>query len=202
MNALDKEMNKIEDSYLIQKIKNGDTDCLDLLVRKYTGLVRSMVRKSFLVGGEEEDLFQEGLMAIINAVKLYDQTKNRSFSSFVTTCIKSRIIDTIRTATRFKHKPLNDASSFSITNETEIMSSTPYHIIDPLDTYLEKEWRDNFHKNLKDMLTKQQTEILELYFKGYSYREIAEKTALPLKKIDNTLLAIKNKIRKEQNKFI
>lgn len=195
-------MNKIDDNQLIESIRNGDTDSLDLLIRRYMGLARSMVRKSFLVGGEEEDLYQEGLMAIINAVKLYDKTKNRSFSSFVTTCIKSRIIDTIRTATRYKHKPLNEASSLSQTNEADLISNTPNQIIDPLDSYLEREWMDNFHKNINRLLSPQQKDILELYFKGYSYSEISQKVNLPIKKIDNTLLAIKNKIRKEQNKFL
>lgn len=195
-------MNKLEDNELIERIRGGDTDHLDLLIRRYMGLARSIVRKSFLVGGEEEDLYQEALMAIINAVKLYDKTKNRSFSSFVTTCIKSKIIDTIRTATRYKHKPLNEASSLSQTNEADLISNTPNQIIDPLDSYLEREWMDTFHKNLKSLLSPQQRNILELYFKGYSYSEISQEINLPIKKIDNTLLAIKNKIRKEQTKFI
>lgn len=195
-------MNRIEDIDLISRIKDGDTDSLDLLIRRYMGLVRSMVRKTFIVGGEEEDLYQEGLMAIINAVKLYDSSKNRSFSSFVTTCIKSRIIDAIRTASRDKHKPLNEASSLSQTKETDLISNASYQFIDPVDNYLEREWMDNFHKKLNDLLTQQQKDILELYFKGYSYSEISKKVNLPIKKIDNTLLAIKNKIRKEQSKFL
>ena len=152
------------------------------------------------MGGEEDDLFQEGLMGIISAVKLYDENKNRSFSSFATTCIKTRIIDSIRSATRYKHKPLNEATSLD-GNEGSIILKTA-SITDPIDIYLQKERLDNFHNNLKSVLNKQQAQILDLYLQGFSYREISDKLNISVKKIDNSLYAIKNKIRKERDKFL
>ncbi len=187
-------MNNLSDHELIKRAKSGDTDCLDILVRRYAGLVRSIVRKSFLTGGEQEDLFQEGLMAIITAVHTYDQSKNRTFSSFIHTCVRNRIIDSIRTATRDKHKPLNEAAPL-----TEDI--TPDHAQDPLDIYLKREWADNFREKLAENLTSEQNLILKLYFEGYSYTEIANKIGVNVKKVDNTLFAIKNKLRKEKDLF-
>lgn len=194
-------MSNNDDIELIEKIKNGDNDALDTLIRKYMGLVRSVVRKCFLVGGDEEDLFQEGLMAILNAVKSYNPQKNINFSSFVTVCVRTRIIDAIRTASRFKHKSLNEASSLSDSDQLDALNITT-NFFDPLDSYLEREWMDTFYSNLQALLTEEQNQILQLYFKGYTYKEISEKLKFSNKKVDNSLNAIKNKIRKKRSDFL
>lgn len=184
-------MKDFSDDELIKRIKDGDTDAMDTLIRRYMGLVRSLVRRSFLIGGEEEDLFQEGLIAIINAVKQYDTDKKCSFSTYVTTCIRSRIIDAIRAATRQKHRALNDSLPLS-----EADTSQSY--IDPVDNYIKRERLDAFYNKLGDMLSPLQNQILKLYFDGYSYGEIADRMNLPIKKIDNSLVTIKNKIKKQR----
>lgn len=191
-------MNNLDDIDLINRIKEGDTDSLDILIRKYMGLIRSQVRKSFLVGGDEEDLLQEGLLALINAVKLYDPSKNKSFSSYVTLCVHSRIIDTIRKATRGKHKILNDAFSL-FDDET---SFNPITTIDPLNNYLEKEKLQNFYKKLNIILNPLQNKLLKLYFEGYTYSEISDKLNISTKKVDNTLNTIKNKLKRERKNFL
>ncbi len=195
MNVFGREMNSLSDNQLISQIKSGDTNALEILIKRYMNQVKIMARKSFLVGGEEEDLYQEGLMAIINATHQYDDTKNISFSTFVTTCIKRKIIDTIRTATRYKHKPLNEAFPLSAKEIASIDMSRQGD--NPLDNYLEREWMDNFYKKLETLLNPQQLIVLSLYFEGYSYAEIAQHLYLPIKKIDNMLFNIKNKIGKE-----
>ncbi len=184
-------MRDFDDAELIKRIKDGDTDAMDTLIRRYMGLVRSLVRRSFLIGGEEEDLFQEGLIAIINAVKQYDAEKKCNFSTYVTTCIRARIIDAIRTATRQKHRALNDSLPLS---DADISQSH----IDPVDNYIKRERLDTFYNKLENILSPLQNQILKLYFDGYSYGEIADKMKLPIKKIDNSLVTIKNKIRKQE----
>ncbi|MDD4315806.1 MAG: sigma-70 family RNA polymerase sigma factor [Clostridia bacterium] len=188
-------MQDFDDIELIKRIKDGDTDAMDALIRRYMGAVRGMVRKSFLVGGEEEDLFQEGLIAIISAVKQYDESKKCSFSTYVNTCVRSRIIDAIRSATRQKHRALNDSLPLS----DEMDSTRTY--VDPVEIYIKRERVDAFYQNLEKMLSPLQNEILKLYFDGYSYSEIAGRMSLPIKKIDNSLNTIKNKIRKQREKF-
>jgi RNA polymerase sporulation-specific sigma factor len=187
-------MKDFDDIELIKRIRGGDTDAMDTLIRRYMGLVRSIVRRSFLIGGDEEDLFQEGLIAIINAVKQYDADKKCSFSSYVTTCVRARTIDAIRAATRQKHHALNQSLPLS---EAETEQSSK----DPVDTYIERETQHAVYKNLEKLLSPQQNQILKLYFDGYSYKEIADRMQLPIKKIDNSLASIKNKIRKQQKKF-
>lgn len=195
-------MDNLNDNKLIKKIKNGDTYSLEVLIKKYMNLVKIMVRKSFLIGGEEEDLYQEGLMSIINAANQYDETKNSSFSVFVTTCIKRKIIDAIRTATRDKHKPLNEAYPLSEAKEVELANNNFQKTNSPIDNYLEREWMEDFHKKLKSILNPLQLEVIDLYFKGFSYAEIAQSASIPIKKVDNTLFAIKSKIRREFNDIL
>lgn len=199
-------MTNTDELIIINKAKQGDHESLDLLLRNYAPLVRSLARKSFLMGGDIEDLQQEGLLAIINAVRLYNPEKNKSFSSFATMCVRTKMIDAIRTATREKHRVLNIASSLSSEETMEILENSAVDgsetALDPLTIYLEEEKKTSFYENLSKLLTTDQIDLLKLYFEGYSYVEISQKMNIPLKKVDNTLSLVKRKLKKEKTLFI
>src|SRR3989442_8100472 len=110
-----KVQRELEDLQLAVKARNGDQAALDQLIRRYTGFVRLKASSYFLAGGDSEDLIQEGLIGLYKAVRDFRTDKETSFRSFAELCVTRQIITAIKTATRFKHQPLNQYVSFSHT---------------------------------------------------------------------------------------
>src|SRR5438270_2847425 len=110
-----KVQRELEDLQLVVKARNGDEHALDQLLRRYTTFVRLKASSYFLAGGDSEDLVQEGLIGLYKAVRDFRVEKETSFRSFAELCVTRQIITAIKTATRFKHQPLNGYVSFSHT---------------------------------------------------------------------------------------
>ena len=104
---------QVEDGYLIALAKQGSTDAYDRLVRRYYGFVRLKASSYFLVGGDSEDLIQEGLVGLYKAIRDYRSDRESIFRNFAELCITRQIITAVKTATRNKHTPLNGYVSFS-----------------------------------------------------------------------------------------
>src|SRR3954463_10259072 len=106
---------ELEDLQLVMRARNGDDRARDHLIQRYTGFVRMKASSYFIAGGEGEDLIQEGLIGLCKAVRDFRPDKETSFRSFAELCVTRQIITAIKTATRFKHAPLNTYVSFSHT---------------------------------------------------------------------------------------
>ena len=106
---------ELQDLQLVLRARNGDEVALDQLIRRYTGFVRLKASSYFIAGGDSEDLIQEGLIGLYKAVRDFRTDKETSFRSFAELCVTRQIITAIKTATRFKHAPLNTYVSFSQT---------------------------------------------------------------------------------------
>src|SRR6476646_2824876 len=88
---------------------------MDEIIRRYQGFVRLKASSYFLAGGDSHDLIQEGQIGLFKAVRDFRPDKETSFRSFAELCITRQIITAIKTATRYKHAPLNTYVSFSHT---------------------------------------------------------------------------------------
>src|ERR1700710_1368736 len=108
-----KAQRELEDLQLVLKARNGDGVALDALIRRYNTFVRLKASSYFLAGGDSDDLIQEGLVGLYKAVRDFRPDKETSFRSFAELCVTRQIITAIKTATRFKHAPLNSYVSFS-----------------------------------------------------------------------------------------
>src|SRR5688500_8875276 len=111
----EKTQREVQDLRLVIQARHGDDAALDALIRRYTGFVRLKASSYFLAGGQGDDLIQEGLIGLYKAVRDFRSDKDTSFRSFAELCITRQIITAIKTATRYKHSPLNTYVSFSHT---------------------------------------------------------------------------------------
>ena len=102
----------ISDEELIEKIRLGDSQAQNYLMEKYKNLVNMKANRFFLVGGEDDDILQEGMIGLFKAIQSFDLEKNNSFKTFANLCIERQLISAIKTSNRQKHIPLN--SSFSL----------------------------------------------------------------------------------------
>src|SRR6187549_1909312 len=106
---------ELDDHYLIALAKQGKKDAYDRIVKRYHGFVRLKASSYFLIGGDSDDLIQEGLVGLYKAVRDYRTDRESSFRNFAELCITRQIITAVKTSTRNKHTPLNEYVSFSQT---------------------------------------------------------------------------------------
>src|ERR687888_2680052 len=106
---------QLEDGYLIALAKQGNADAYDRLVRRYSSFVRLKASSYFLIGGDGEDLVQEGLVGLYKAIRDFRADRESSFRNFAELCITRQIITAVKTASRNKHAPLNQYVSFAQT---------------------------------------------------------------------------------------
>src|ERR687895_101150 len=197
---------ELEDLQLVMKARNGDEEALDALMRRYTGFVRMKASSYFLAGGDSEDLIQEGLIGLYKAVRDFRPDKETSFRSFAELCVTRQIITAIKTATRFKHSPLNTYVSFSHTpagqdpdGECTLGDALPGPgVNDPSVCVISTEELQSLVFSLGTGLSKLESDALRLYLEGSSYEEMAEELGCDTKTIDNALQRVKRKILTHQ----
>ena len=197
---------ELEDLQLVIRARNGDGKAMDTLIRRYTGFVRLKSSSYFLAGGDSEDLIQEGLIGLYKAVRDFRSDKETSFRSFAELCITRQIITAIKTATRFKHSPLNTYVSFSQTpagQESEgdctLGDALPGPGVDePSIMVISTEELQSLVFCLGTGLSQLESDALRLYLEGSSYEEMAECLTVDTKTIDNALQRVKRKILQHQ----
>jgi RNA polymerase sporulation-specific sigma factor len=197
---------ELEDLQLVVKARNGDGQALDQLIRRYTGFVRLKASSYFLAGGDSEDLIQEGLIGLYKAVRDFRADKETSFRSFAELCVTRQIITAIKTATRFKHAPLNTYVSFSHTpagqdsdSEVTLGDALPGPgVDDPSVCVISTEELQSLVFTLGSGLSQLEADALRLYLEGSSYEEMAEELGCDTKTIDNALQRVKRKILTHQ----
>jgi len=194
------------DMQLVLRARNGDEGALDQLIRRYTGFVRLKASSYFLAGGDSEDLIQEGLIGLYKAVRDFRTDKETSFRSFAELCVTRQIITAIKTATRFKHQPLNQYVSFSHTpagqdtdGECTLGDALPGSAVEePSVVVISTEELQSLVFTLGTGLSRLESDALRLYLEGSSYEEMAEELGCDTKTIDNALQRVKRKILTHQ----
>jgi len=201
-----KAQRELEDLRLALKARNGDSVAMDQLMRRYTGFVRLKASSYFLAGGDAEDLIQEGLIGLYKAVRDYRTDKETSFRSFAELCVTRQIITAIKTATRFKHAPLNTYVSFSHTpagqesdGDCTLGDALPGPAVDePSVCVISTQELQSLVGCLGTSLSSLESESLRLYLEGSSYEQMAEELGCDTKTIDNALQRVKRKILQHQ----
>jgi RNA polymerase sigma-H factor len=196
---------ELEDLQLVMRARNGDGKALDELIRRYQGFVRLKASSYFLAGGDSEDLIQEGLIGLYKAVRDFSPELS-SFRSFAELCVTRQIITAIKTATRFKHAPLNTYVSFSHTpagQESEadctLGDALPGPSVDdPSVCVISTEELQSLVFTLGTGLSKLEADALKLYLEGESYETMAERLGCDTKTIDNALQRVKRKVLAHQ----
>src|SRR5690625_6202483 len=107
VNGAYKRMRLLVDEELLQLIDQGNSQALECLIQKYKGVVWGKAQTYFLIGGDREDIIQEGMIGLYEDILDYDEEKLASFRGFADLCITRQIITAIKAATRQKHMPLN-----------------------------------------------------------------------------------------------
>ena len=195
---------RMTDEQLLCDYKNGNQEIMDYLMVKYKSMVRKKARAMYLLGGENEDLIQEGMIGRIKAVRDFDVTQKTSFSSFAELCVSRQMYSAIEASNRKKHLPLNSYVSLYEDSE-QVGEGRSLPLIDTIESskendpevlYFGKEYTEAFAEQLKELLSPLENHVLYLHLMGTDYRTIAELLGKSPKSVDNALQRIKTKAQK------
>jgi len=196
------DFTKLSDEDIIIIIQQGNTDALDYLITKYRSFVRLKGRSYFIIGGDREDIVQEGMIGLYKAIRDFKADRLSSFKGFAELCITRQIITAIKTATRQKHIPLNTSISLDRPVYAEDSERTLLDIIsgplldDPEDLIIHKEDFVFMEKEMNKVLSGLEKKVLALYLEGRSYEEISNQLNRQVKSVDNALQRIKRKLER------
>ncbi|MBQ5778183.1 MAG: sigma-70 family RNA polymerase sigma factor [Oscillospiraceae bacterium] len=182
----------LTDEELVACIRGGDPGAEEALILRYTSYVRSFTRPYFLVGGDSEDLIQEGLLGLIRAVSEFDASRDVTFKTFAIACVRNRVYSAIRNSNREKNAPLRDFVSLeSLVPDSAVF---PGAFPDPAEDIINREAYAELLKEAEGKLSKLEREILGLYLEGISYAEISERLSKKPKSVDNAIQRIRKKL--------
>ena len=93
------------DEELIVRLREGETEISDYLMEKYKEFVRKKARAMFLIGGETDDLIQEGMIGLFKAIQNYQADKETSFRTFASLCIDRQLYSAVHRGISEKEAP-------------------------------------------------------------------------------------------------
>ena len=188
------------DEQLCSMASAGDTEAEALLVTRYYAVVRACARPLFLAGGDGEDLIQEGMFGLIQAIREYRAEKAASFRTYAEVCIRNRLYSALRAAARDKHAPLNQSVSldhpFFDSNSYTSGAFDESHT-DPELLIADRDYVESVLESTAKQLSEFEAKILEYYLDGLSCQEIAAIVGKSPKSVDNAVQRVRRKTARQ-----
>ena len=195
------QYNLLSDEELISRLREGHEDIRDYLMEKHKNLVRKKARALYLIGGDNDDLIQEGMIGLYKAIREFDPERGASFHTFADLCISRQLYTAVQASQRQKHQPLNSYVSLSDSdNEEQTSSRASYAANDvrnrnPEELFIARENLEDMEDLIEKKLSRFEREVLRYYLSGMNYSQIADTLGKSSKATDNALQRIKKKIK-------
>lgn len=192
------------DEELIGLLRDGGQDIMDYILEKYKGMVKAKARSMYLLGGDSEDLIQEGMIGLFKAVRDYDCGRDAGFSTFAELCVSRQMYTAVQASTRKKHMPLNTyISLYQSGTEGEqsenvqlLNALAPENQMSPEDRVIDRENVEALELAIETELSAFEKQVLDLYMTGMSYSQIARVLGRDEKSTDNALSRVRSKLRR------
>lgn len=197
---MQKDLSTLSDEQLVLLSAEGNSEAEETILKRYKNCVKSKTRAYYLIGADNDDIVQEGMIGLYKAVRDYNPNKNITFKTFADVCITRQILTAIRTANRNKHNPLNSSISMNAPVFNEDSGTTVMNLLqhgsvsNPEEIYIIDETLKEVKIEISKKLSGFENRVLEFYLEGLSYVEISETMNKSIKSIDNALQRIKRKL--------
>ena len=191
----------LTDEELIDRLREGHEDIRDYLMEKHKNLVRKKARAMYLMGGDSDDLIQEGMIGLYKAIRDYDGSRGASFHTFAELCISRQLYSAVEASRRQKHQPLNfyvsiyDKENEDSANNQLAMGGLSDWTRNPEELMIDQENLTSMEEEISRKLSRFEKEVLNLYLSGMNYSQIAETLGKGSKTTDNALQRIRKKIK-------
>lgn len=193
------------DEELITVLRDGDNNITDYLMEKYKDLVKTKAKSMYILGADNDDLIQEGMIGLFKAIRDYDPGRDASFFTFAKLCISRQMYTAIEASNRMKNMPLNTYVSLTASNLfsddeedkkvlEEVLEATKE--LGPEEQLIDNENVIGLMNKIHPALSDFEKSVLELKITGMNYVEIAQVLGKDAKSTDNALGRIKTKVKK------
>ena len=199
----------ITDEELIDRQRSGERQITDYIMDKYKNLVRKKAKSMYILGADNDDLIQEGMIGLFKAVRDYDPGRDASFYTFADLCVSRQMYKAVQASRREKHAPLNTyISLYADTEEAESdgNGTALVNVIasavetNPEQLMIDRENVADIEAIIEKELSGFEKQVLDLYITGMSYSQIAGVLSRDAKSTDNALQRLKAKLRRAVDK--
>ena len=187
------------DYELLDHIYSCDEDANEIMIYKYRPLTVNLAKKliKYCNGGIDlNDLIQEGLVGLNEAINNFREDKETNFGTYVKLCIQRRMYSVVKSTRTYKNKILNESISLEDEEDTNIDRFLIDNSNNPSDMLEENAYQEEILKKLNEQLTDLERQVFELKKNYFNYKEIADILEKDPKVIDNTIQRIKTKLKK------
>ena len=201
----EEKFKQASDEELILMYRDGEEEAAGFLMNKYKNLVRKKAGSMYILGGDREDLIQEGMIGLYKAVRDYDMGRDVNFYTFADLCVSRQMYTAVQASNRKKHLPLNTYISIYSqtmnaeegTEEYELMNTlTLGNDNNPEEMVIEQENMEQMELAILSQLSELEKQVFELHLTGMNYTEIAKVLGRDEKSTDNALQRMKSKIKR------
>ena len=196
------------DEELLYLISDNNEEIQSVICKKYKPVISFYANKysSYVEGKglDYNDLYQEGLIGLLNAIDGFKEQKDIKFSTFAFLCIKRKILTAVKNANRKKHSILNESYSLDykldddLASFDNLLSANEGGIEDILVT---RENNEYFNKRINESLSDFERMVYDLRINNFTYDEIAQTLGKTQKSIERTLDRIRIKIKRILNEI-
>lgn len=204
--SMNEEYQHYSDEELMIRLRDGETGIMDFIMNKYKNLVRSKAQSMYILGADNDDLIQEGMIGLFKAVRDFDSGRDASFFTFADLCISRQMYTAVQASKRQKHIPLNTyVSLYATTKEGSEPSEGDMTLVNmltlkseqsPEEMLIDRENVEQLEKTIEKELSGFEKQVLDLYLTGMRYTQIAKVLGRDEKSTDNALQRIKTKLKK------
>ena len=203
-NIRNEKYSGLTDEEMISLFRDGDREAMEKLLEKYKGMVLGKAKSMYILGGDSEDLIQEGMLGLFKAVRDFDCGRDASFRTFAQLCVTRQLYTAVKASARKKHLPLNSAVSLSSPLREENGDERDEELLDFLEAdpssnpeafLIGQEETERLEEMIEKELSPLEKQVLELYLTGMGYVEIAHVLNRDEKSTDNALQRIRAKTR-------
>ena len=193
---------KMSDIDLAALAAGGNADATDVLLARYKDAVRATAKKYFMLGGDQDDIIQEGMIGLFKAVQTFRAEGGASFKTYMNICVHNQILNAIEAASTLRHSPLNSSVSLDdpMNASGEGGDTVPFeHIIsggaDPAEQAVFTEAMGLILSDESKLLSPMEKQVARMLAGGKDYREIAEAMGRSPKSVDNAIQRIRRKLK-------
>ncbi len=191
-------INSLSDEEIVLLAQNGNTLAEEEIINRYKSYVGYCSSKYYMSGMEKDDIYQEGMIGLYNAIKDYNHPK-KSFKNFAILCISRKIISLLKASNRQKHIPLNTSLSLDVITFDDKYNKMVENLIshddhNPESIYINNETLNSYEQKINEALSELELKVFECYLSGMSYLDISQYLNINKKAVDNAIQRIKKKL--------